>query len=55
MPKPTRRDVDSWFSELGRQMHAVYQEHQLTPAQMRTRLSTIEKRMAAYRIRLWRD
>ncbi len=55
MPKPTRRDVDSWFSELGREMHAVYQERQLTPDQIRGRLAAIEKRMAAYRIRLWRE
>ena len=54
MPKPTRRDVDSWFAELGREMHAAHSERQLTPDQVRSRLAAIEKRMAALRIRLWR-
>ncbi len=55
MGKPTRRDVDGWFAELGRDLHAAHQERQLTPDQMRRRLAAIEKRMAAFRIRLWRD
>ena len=52
MPQPTRHDVDSWFAELGREMHAVHQERQLTPDQMRSRLVAIEKR---YRMKLWRE
>ncbi len=55
MPKPTRRDVDQWFAELARETHALHSERQLTPNEIRQRLAKIEKRMAAYRIRLWRD
>ena len=51
MPKPGRHEIDQWFAQLGREMHAVYTEHQLTPKELRARLARIEKRMAAYRIR----
>ncbi len=50
------RDVDAWFAELGRQMHTVYRKNHLTPDQMRRRrLAAVEKRLAAYRIRLCRE
>ena len=54
MPKPTRRDVDAWFAECARELHAILSERQLTPAQIRSRLLELGKRMAGYRIRLWR-
>ncbi len=54
MGKPTRRDVDGWFAELGREMHAIHQERQLTSGQIRTRLAAVEKRLAGLWIRLWR-
>ncbi len=47
MTKPSRRDVDAWSAELGREMHAVHSERQLTPNEMRGRLAAIEKQMAA--------
>ena len=55
MSKPTRRDVDTWFADLSRDLHAIHTERQLTPDQMRSRLTELEKRVAGYRIRLWRD
>ncbi len=54
MPKPTRRDVDAWFAECARELHAIHAERQLTPDQVRSRLTELGKRMAGYRIRLWR-
>ena len=55
MPKTTRRDVDAWFAECARELHAIHTERQLTPDQVRSRLTELGKRMAGYRIRLWRS
>ena len=55
MTKPTRRDVDAWFADLSRELHGIYTERQLTADQVRSRLADVSKRMAGYRIRLWRD
>ena len=51
----TRRDVDAWFADLSRELHAIHSERRLTLAQIRARLAEVSKRMASYRIRLWRD
>ncbi len=55
MPKPTRRDIDTWFADLSRELHGIYTERHLTPDQMRSKMTEVSKRMAGYRIRLWRD
>ena len=55
MTKPTRRDIDTWFASLSRELHGIYTERQLTPDQMRSRMTELSKRMAAYRIRLWKE
>ena len=55
MTKPTRREVDAWFAHLSRELHGIYTECQLTADQVRSRLAEVSKRMARYRIRLWRD
>ena len=54
MGRPTRREVDEWFAECARELHAIHTERQLTPDQVRSRLTELGKRMAGYRIRLWR-
>ncbi len=55
MGKPTRRDIDTWFADLNRELHAIYTERQLTPDQIRARMAEVSKQMAGYRIKLWRE
>ncbi len=53
---PIRREIDTWLAALRAELEAISSAvGQATQDETRSRLVELEKRIAGYRIRLWRD